>query len=336
MNILLTGGTGYIGSHIALTLIKSGFKVILLDNLANSKKSVLDSLENICGLRPPFVRGDVRDVSKLEAVFSKYHIDGVIHLAGLKAVGESVAKPITYYDNNIVGTISLVKAMSKMPMKTLIFSSSATVYGDPKYLPIDENHLRLPRSPYGRSKLQIEDILADVAKSDSSWRIACLRYFNPVGAHDSGLIGESPNEIPNNLVPYIAQVADGRLPYLKVFGNDYNTRDGTGVRDYIHVMDLAEGHIAALDFLQHHAGWHAINLGTGIGYSVLEMVNTFERVSGKTIPYLINERRAGDVDSCYAGVDKAHDYLGWSASRTIEDMCSSIWRFQLNNRLDNF
>jgi UDP-glucose 4-epimerase len=269
----------------------------------------------------------VRDTDKLEGALKAYKIDAVIHFAGLKAVGESVEKPIDYYDNNVTGTISLLKAMRAADVKTLVFSSSATVYGDPQYLPLDEAHPTSATNPYGRSKLQIEEILADVATSDGSWRIACLRYFNPVGAHDSGLIGEDPNDIPNNLMPYIAQVASGRLPKLNVFGDDYDTKDGTGVRDYIHVMDLAEGHNAALDFLEHETGWHAINLGTGTGYSVLEMVKAFEAASKRSVSYKIAPRRAGDIASCYAKADKAKQQLAWQAARTLEDMCTSTWKF---------
>jgi len=329
-NVLLTGGMGYIGSHTAVELAEAGHEVVLYDNLCNSKISVLDRLETITGKRFPFVEGDVRDAAKLEETLKAYRIDAVNHFAGLKAVGESVEKPIEYYDNNIVGTVSLLKAMRAADVKTLVFSSSATVYGDPQYLPLDESHPTSATNPYGRSKLHIEEMLADIAKSDASWRIACLRYFNPVGANDSGLIGEDPNDIPNNLMPYIAQVASGKLPKLNVFGNDYDTPDGTGVRDYIHVMDLAEGHSAALCFLENHAGWHAINLGTGTGYSVLKMVQAFETASQKSVPYVIAPRRSGDIASCYAKADKAKEQLGWKAKRTLEDMCASTWKFQSN------
>jgi UDP-glucose 4-epimerase len=328
--VLLTGGMGYIGSHTAVVLTEAGHEVVLYDNLCNSKVSVLDRLETIIWKRLPFIEGDVRDTDKVEGVLKAHKIDAVIHFAGLKAVGESVEKPIDYYDNNVTGTISLLKAMRAAEVKTLVFSSSATVYGDPQYLPLDEAHPTSATNPYGRSKLQIEEILADVAKSDTSWHIACLRYFNPVGAHDSGLIGEDPNDIPNNLMPYIAQVASGKLPKLNVFSDDYDTKDGTGVRDYIHVMDLAEGHNAALDFLEHETGWHAINLGTGTGYSVLEMIKAFEAASGQSVPYQIAPRRAGDIASCYAKADKARQKLGWLATRTLEDMCASAWQFQSN------
>jgi UDP-glucose 4-epimerase len=315
--VLLTGGMGYIGSHTAVVLTEAGHEVVLYDNLCNSKTSVLDRLETIIGKRLPFIEGDVRDTDKVEGVLKAHKIDAVIHFAGLKAVGESVEKPIDYYDNNVTGTISLLKAMRAAVVKTLVFSSSATVYGDPQYLPLDEAHPTSATNPYGRSKLQIEEILADVAKSDTSWRIACLRYFNPVGAHDSGLIGEDPNDIPNNLMPYIAQVVGGKLPKLNVFGDNYDTKDGTGVRDYIHVMDLAEGHNVALDFLEQETGWHAINLGTGTGYSVLEMVKAFEAASKHAVPYQIAPRRAGDIASCYAKADKARQTLRWQAKRTL-------------------
>jgi UDP-glucose 4-epimerase len=329
--VLLTGGMGYIGSHTAVVLAEAGHEVVLFDNLCNSKVSVLDRLETIIGKRLPFIEGDVRDADKLEGALKAHKIDAVIHFAGLKAVGESVEKPIDYYDNNVTGTISLLKAMRAADVKTLVFSSSATVYGDPQYLPLDEAHPTSATNPYGRSKLQIEEILADVAKSDTSWRIACLRYFNPVGAHDSGLIGEDPNEIPNNLMPYIAQVASGKLPKLNVFGDDYDTIDGTGVRDYIHVMDLADGHSAALDFLEQETGWYAINLGTGTGYSVLEMVKAFEAASKRSVPYQIAPRRAGDIATCYAKVDKAKQQLGWEAMRSLQEMCASSWKFQKTN-----
>jgi UDP-glucose 4-epimerase len=326
--VLLTGGMGYIGSHTAVVLAEAGHEVVLYDNLCNSKVSVLDRLESIIGKRLAFIEGDVRDTDKVEGVLKTHKIDAVIHFAGLKAVGESVEKPIDYYDNNVTGTISLLKAMRAADVKTLVFSSSATVYGDPQYLPLDEAHPTSATNPYGRSKLQIEEILADIAKSDTIWSIACLRYFNPVGAHDSGLIGEDPSDVPNNLMPYIAQVAGGKLPKLNVFGDDYDTKDGTGVRDYIHVMDIAEGHKAALDFLEHETGWHAINLGTGTGYSVLEMVKVFEAASGQSVPYQIAPRRAGDISSCYAKANKAKQKLGWQAARTLEDMCASAWNFQ--------
>ena len=331
MNILLTGGMGYIGSHTSVVLAEAGHEVVLYDNLCNSKHTVLDQLETITGKRLTFIEGDVRDTSKLEQTLNDHRINAVIHFAGLKAVGESVEKPIDYYENNVTGTISLLKAMRSANIKTLVFSSSATVYGNPQYLPLDEEHPTSATNPYGRSKLQIEEVLADLSKSDPGWSIVCLRYFNPVGAHDSGLIGEDPNDIPNNLMPYIAQVASGKLPHLNIFGDDYNTKDGTGVRDYIHVMDLAEGHKSALDFLSNHTGWHAINLGTGTGYSVLEMVQAFERVSGKNIPYRITNRRAGDVATCYAKVDHCNQLLDCRAKRDLDEMCRSTWCFHHAN-----
>jgi len=326
--ILLTGGMGYIGSHTAIALIEAGYEVVLYDNLSNSKYSVLSRLEIITGVKLQFIEGDVRDNTKLEQTLSNHKIDAVIHFAGLKALGESVERPIDYYENNISGTISLLKAMSALSIRTLIFSSSATVYGNPEYLPLDEQHPTHATNPYGRSKLQIEEILADVAKSDSSWKIACLRYFNPVGAHDSNLVGEDPNDVPNNLMPYISSVAAGSMPHLNVYGNNYATPDGTGVRDYIHVMDLAQGHTSALHYLKHQAGFHLFNLGTGKGFSVLEMIKAFERASGKSIPYQIRARRPGDVAKCYAKVDKASTEMNWKASKTLQDMCSSTWSFQ--------
>jgi UDP-glucose 4-epimerase len=320
---------GYIGSHTAVVLAKAGQQVVLYDNLCNSKRSVFDRLEKIAGPRFSFIEGDVRDSTKLKNILTSYQINAVFHFAGLKAVAESVEKPIEYYDNNVNGTISVLKAMCSTNVKTLVFSSSATVYGEPQYLPLDEKHPTNATSPYGRSKLQVEEILADTAKSDANWRIACLRYFNPVGAHKSGLIGEAPNDIPNNLMPYIVQVASGERPRLNIFGNDYNTKDGTGVRDYIHVMNLAEGHKAALVFLGQNTGWHAINLGTGTGHTVLEMVQAFKGVSGQNVPYQIVKRRAGDVAIYYAKVDKAHKQLSWQAEHSLEEMCASTWNFYL-------
>ncbi len=329
MNVLLTGGTGYIGCHTAVALTQANHQVVLYDNLCNSHLDVVDRLQTITQQRLPFVQGDVRDTPLLIKTLQEHHITAVIHFAGLKAVGESVEMPIAYYDNNVSGSISLLLAMQATGIKTLVFSSSATVYGDPRYLPLDESHPTSVTNPYGRSKLHIEDMLADVAQSDAQWRIARLRYFNPVGAHDSGLIGEDPNGIPNNLMPYIARVAAGKLPYLNVFGNDYPTPDGTGVRDYIHVTDLASGHLAALQALSLSTQpLHTFNLGTGQGYSVLEMVKAFEAASGKKVPYHIAPRRAGDIASCYAQAAKAATELKWKASRTLDDMCVSTWKFQ--------
>lgn len=331
MNILLTGGTGYIGSHTAVVMAEAGHQVVLYDNLCNSSADVVDRLEKITGQRMALVQGDIRDTPLLNDTLQKYKIDAVMHFAGFKAVGESVEKPIEYFDNNVGGTISLIKAMQTNKIKTLVFSSSATVYGDPQYLPIDEEHPTNATNPYGHTKLHIEEMLSDLAKSDGSWRIACLRYFNPVGAHDSGLIGENPNGIPNNLMPYISRVAAGKLPYLNVFGNDYPTPDGTGVRDYIHVMDLADGHLAALKFLEKSAGWQAINLGVGLGSSVLELIKVFEEVTESLVPFNIVNRRAGDVASCYAKASKARTILNWEAKRTLNEMCASSWSFQLTN-----
>jgi UDP-glucose 4-epimerase len=329
MNLLLTGGTGYIASHAAVVLAADGHEIVLYDNLCNSSQDVVERLELIAKQRMTFVKGDVRNTGLLIQSLEEHAIDAVIHFAGLKAVGDSVEKPIEYYANNIQGMISLLQAMQSSKVKTLVFSSSATVYGDPQYLPIDENHPTSATNPYGRCKLHIEEILADIANSDNSWRIICLRYFNPVGAHHSGLIGEDAKGIPNNLMPYIAGVASGKYPYLRIFGSDYPTPDGTGVRDYIHVMDLAEGHLAALDYLGNKTGWNAINLGTGRGYSVLEMVKAFEQVAEQSIAYQMADRRCGDIATCYAKVDTAAKELGWKARRGLEDMCQTTWNFIL-------
>ncbi len=332
MNILLTGGAGYIGSHTAVVLSQAGNEVVLLDNFCNSRKSVLDRLQKILGKELPCVEGDVRDTTLVTKILQDYKIDAVIHFAGLKAVGESVEKPIEYYANNVQGTISLLGAMKFTNVKTLVFSSSATVYGVPQYLPIDEDHPTSATNAYGRSKLHIEEILKDVANSDDEWKIVCLRYFNPVGAHESGLIGEDPNGLPNNLMPSVAQVASGKLPHLSIYGGDYCTVDGTGVRDYIHVMDLAEGHLAALNFLNKRMSLHIFNLGTGRGNSVIEMIKTFENATGKPIPFQIKPRRSGDIASCYAKASMAADDLNWKTSRTLEDMCVSSWNFQKKNK----
>ena len=333
MNVLLTGGTGYIGSHTAVVLVQSGHQVVLYDNLSNSSDAVLQKLSQITGQSIPFIKGDVRDTELLRSTLAAHQIDAVVHFAGLKAVGEAVEKPVDYYANNVQGTISLLQAMQSAQVKTLVFSSSATVYGEPQYLPLDEGHPTSATNPYGRSKLHIEEMLTEVAASDPALRIACLRYFNPVGAHESGLIGETPNGVPNNLMPYIAQLAAGQRTELSVFGADYPTADGTGVRDYIHVMDLAEGHAAALGFLSVTTGWHAINLGTGKGYSVLDMIRAFEEASGQQVPYKIVARRAGDAAACYADPHKAGESLSWRAIRTLDDMCASTWRFQQSERL---
>ena len=330
MKVLLTGGTGYIGSHAAVALLDAGPEVILYDNLSNSQRDVVDRVARISNKPVDFVQGDIRDTELLVQVMQQHGVEAVMHFAGLKAVGESVQKPVEYYANNVQGTISLLQAMQRCKVFTMVFSSSATVYGDPQYLPLDEEHPTSATNPYGRTKLHIEEMLREVAQSDPAWRFVCLRYFNPVGAHASALIGEKPNGIPNNLMPYIAQVAHGQRTHLNVFGNDYDTPDGTGVRDYIHVVDLAGGHLAALDYAQQHAGWHAINLGTGQGNSVLEMVQAFAKASGQQIPYEIMPRRSGDVAACYARTDKAEQALGWKATRTLQDMCESTWRWQKN------
>ena len=329
MNILLTGGTGYIGSHVATALISAGHQVVCFDNLANSDAAVIERLEAITGTAVPLVVGDIRDGDALRGAMADHDVEAVIHFAGLKAVGESVAEPMKYYDNNVRGTLSLVQAMADCGVKTMVFSSSATVYGQPQYLPLDENHPTSATNPYGRTKLMIEEMLADIATSDPEWRIATLRYFNPVGAHDSGLIGENPNGIPNNLMPFISRVAAGRLNELSVFGSDYDTPDGTGVRDYIHVVDLADGHVAALDAIVRAApGLSTWNLGTGQGYSVLDMVRAFERVNGVSIPYRLAPRRDGDVASCYASPERAAHELGWTAQRDLDAMCASSWSFE--------
>jgi len=328
MNILLTGGAGYIGSHTAMVLMQAGYSVVIYDNLSNSSKTAILNLEKILGAAVAFVEGDIRNSSLLKATIRNHKIDAVIHLAGLKAVGESVRLPIEYYENNVQGTISLLRAMAAEKVVDLIFSSSATVYGDPQYLPMDENHPLAPINPYGRTKLQIEQILEDVAISNSDWKIINLRYFNPAGAHESGLLGENPRDVPNNLMPYIAQVATGQLSQLQVFGDDYPTEDGTGVRDFIHVMDLAEGHLAALSYLARASGFEAFNLGTGMGYSVLQMISAFEKASKKMIPYAVVNRRPGDIASCYATAKKANTDLNWKANRTLAEMCSSGWEFQ--------
>ena len=334
MKILLTGGLGYIGSHTAAVLLAGGHELVIVDNLVNAKVEVKDRLETIAQKPIVFIEADVRDTEQLTHTLKHHAIEAVIHFAGLKAVGESVVKPVDYYDNNVTGTISLLKAMQAAAVtQTLVFSSSATVYGEPQYLPLDEAHPTSATNPYGRSKLHIEEMLKDLSFSDPQWRIACLRYFNPVGAHPSGLIGEDPNDTPNNLMPFIARVAAGQLPELRVFGSDYDTVDGTGVRDYIHVMDLAAGHQAALQFLVQERGCHAINLGTGQGFSVLQMIAAFEAASGQSISYKIAARRPGDVASCFAQADKARALLGWTAQRTLEDMCASTWHFQQNQKM---
>lgn len=330
MRILLTGGAGFIGSHTAVEMTQSGHEVIIYDNLCNSDTSALDRLEKILGRRLPFEEGDIRDYDRMCEVLSKYKIEAVVHFAGLKAVGESCEKPLEYFDNNINGTLVLLRAMKSLGIKRIIFSSSATVYGMPQYLPLDEKHPLSVTNPYGRTKLQVEEILSDLCSSDPEWSAVCLRYFNPIGAHESGLIGENPRGIPNNLLPYVARVAAGQLKSLQVFGDDYDTPDGTGVRDYIHVVDLAKGHVLATQYAFKHTGWIAINLGTGIGYSVLDIVKAYEKACGKPVPYKIVARRPGDVASNWADPKLAKELLGWQAHYTLQDMCEHSWNFQKN------
>lgn len=334
MNILLTGGAGYIGSHAAVALSDAGHDVILLDNFCNSRVSVLSQLQKIVGKRLPCVIGDVRDISLVTKTLREYRISAVMHFAGLKSVGESTESPIEYYSNNVQGTINLLKAMKFVGINSLVFSSSATVYGQPIYLPIDELHPLGATNPYGRSKLQIEEILRDIVASDPSWGVMCLRYFNPVGAHKSGLIGENPAGVPNNLVPYVAQVASKTRSAVYVFGDDYPTPDGTGIRDYIHVMDLVEAHAKALDFVAGNPGWRVFNLGTGRGYSVIEVIKAFEEASTQKIHYQVVPRRQGDIPVCYANCDEAKTTLDWIASRSLNEMCSSAWKFQRLNNAD--
>ncbi|AMG13298.1 UDP-glucose 4-epimerase GalE [Vibrio vulnificus] len=331
MNILVTGGSGYIGSHTCIQMIEAGMTPIILDNLYNSKLLVLDRIEQVTGVRPAFYQGDIRDSEILQHVFAQHDIQGVIHFAGLKAVGESVEKPLMYYDNNVSGTLNLVREMDKAGVKSLIFSSSATVYGDPASVPIREDFPTSATNPYGRSKLMVEECLTDFHKANHDWSITLLRYFNPVGAHESGLLGEDPQGIPNNLLPFVAQVAVGRREKLGVFGDDYPTPDGTGVRDYIHVIDLADGHLAALNKVGQQAGLHIFNLGTGQGNSVLEMVAAFEKAAQRPIPYEIKPRRAGDIAECWADPTYAEQVLGWKATRSLETMVVDTWRWQSNN-----
>lgn len=328
--ILVTGGAGYIGSHCCLELLQAGYSVIVLDNLSNSSSEALKRVESITNKSILFVEGDIRDTVLLDNLFKQHTIDAVIHFAGLKAVGESVSDPMAYYDNNVLGSLRLLQSMQKADIKRIVFSSSATVYGDPESVPIQEHFRLSTTNPYGSSKLHIEQMLRDIAISDKDWRIAILRYFNPVGAHKSGLIGEDPADIPNNLMPFIAQVAVGKREKLSVFGGDYPTKDGTGVRDYIHVVDLAKGHLAALNALKQHS-MITCNLGTGQGYSVLDMVKAFEHASGSTVPYEIVERRAGDIAECYADPLYAKRILAWQAEKNLEAMCQDHWRWQKNN-----
>ena len=328
MKILVTGGLGYIGSHTCVELLNAGYEVVVVDNLCNAKAEVGERVRKITGRDFAFIKADIRDRAAMEAAFGAHKVDAVIHFAGLKAVGESVAQPLRYYDNNVSGSVVLFETMAKFGVRSLVFSSSATVYGDPASVPIREDFPLSATNPYGRSKLMIEDILRDLAKAEPSWRIALLRYFNPVGAHESGLIGEEPNGIPNNLVPYIAQVANGQRDKLSVFGGDYPTPDGTGLRDYIHVVDLAIGHVKTLDRLAKEPGIVTYNLGTGRGNSVLEMIKAFEAASGRPVPYQIVDRRPGDVAKCYADPTRAREELGWTAERDIAQMCADVWRYQ--------
>lgn len=330
MAVLVTGGMGYIGSHTVIKLLEEKKEVIIIDSLVNSKVEVLNHIETITMKRPIFIHGDIRDEKLLEIIFSHHIINSVIHFAGLKAVGESVDQPIKYYDNNIVGTLTLLKVMKKFHCKKMVFSSSATVYGNNPNVPFEESYPLSTTNPYGATKHMIEDILRDVYKSDKEWSIALLRYFNPIGAHESGLVGEDPNDIPNNLLPYVAKVATGELSCLSVFGDDYDTPDGTGVRDYIHVEDLAVGHLKALDYIDALTGIEAFNLGTGKGYSVLEVIKAFEKASQKTIKYKVVNRRDGDIPTCYADANKAKQLLNWQADKNINQMCEDAWRFVFN------
>ncbi|MEX0639007.1 MAG: UDP-glucose 4-epimerase GalE [Balneolaceae bacterium] len=328
MHILVTGGTGYIGSHTVLELLKKGLNVTVIDNLTNSKREALRRVESLSDKKAVFHKIDLLDQESLLHLFRESDFDSVIHFAGLKAVGESVEKPLLYYRNNVAGTINLCRAMSDSGVRKMVFSSSATVYGDPESVPIRENFPLSATNPYGRSKLMIEEILQDLCKSDPDWSVALLRYFNPVGADGSGKIGEDPQGIPNNLMPFISQVAVGKRKKLAVFGRDWPTRDGTGVRDYIHVTDLARGHLAAVRYLEEHSGIETFNLGTGEGYSVLEMIRAFELASGKEIPWEFVERRPGDIAECFADPGKAEHQLGWRAEKSLEEMCRDAWNWQ--------
>lgn len=332
MKVLVTGGMGYIGSHTCIQMIEAGIEPIILDNLGNSKVAVLDCIEALTHVRPVFYQGDIRDEAFLDSIFAEHSISSVIHFAGLKAVGESVAKPLEYYDNNVNGSLVLARSMRKANVKSIVFSSSATVYGDPAIVPITESSpTGATTNPYGRSKYMVEECFSDLFDAENDWSITLLRYFNPVGAHPSGTMGEDPQGIPNNLMPFIAQVAVGRRESLSVFGNDYPTPDGAGVRDYIHVMDLADGHIAALKAVGEKSGLHIYNLGTGKGSSVLEMVEAFSQASGKSVPYTLCPRRAGDIAECWASTEKAEKELGWKATRNVMEMSADTWRWQSNN-----
>lgn len=332
MKILVTGGAGYIGSHTVVELLQAGYEPVVVDNLCNSSRKSLYRVEKITGTSVIFYEADIRDKNALEEIFSREHIEACVHFAGLKAVGESVAKPWEYYENNIYGTLVLLDVMRKYQVKNIVFSSSATVYGNPAFLPITEE---CPKgeitNPYGQTKSMLEQMLTDIYKADHEWNVILLRYFNPIGAHESGWIGENPNGIPNNLMPYITQVAVGKLDHLNVFGDDYDTKDGTGVRDYIHVVDLALGHIRALEKIKENPGLKVYNLGTGEGYSVLDIIKAFEEASGVNIPYVIAPRRAGDIAACYADPSLAEKELGWRAQRGLKEMCADSWRFQKEN-----
>jgi UDP-glucose 4-epimerase len=327
--VLVTGGTGYIGSHCVVALLEAGRDVVIADNLSNSRAEVVDRIERLAGKRPAFERIDLRDAAAVDELFSRYPIDTVVHFAGLKAVGESVAQPLRYYDNNVAGTLRLLEAMQARGVRKMVFSSSCTVYGAPDAVPVAEGAPLRPQSPYGHTKLAVENILRDLAAAESGWRIALLRYFNPIGAHPSALIGEQPGGIPDNLMPYLTQVVAGRLPELRVFGGDYATPDGTGVRDYIHVTDLVQGHLAALDWLERPGdAVLTANLGTGQGYSVLDVVRAFERATGKAVAYRIVARRPGDVAVCYADPGLARSVLNWRAERSLDEMCRDAWNWQ--------
>ena len=330
-SILVTGATGYIGSHACVCLLKAGWRVIALDNLCNSSPRAVLRIQEICGRPMPFHPLDVRDHVAVSRLIQQENISAVIHFAGLKAVGESVTRPLDYFDNNVAGSITLLRALHQQGVRKLVFSSSATVYGDPSQVPVTETAPLSATNPYGRTKLMVEQILDDMSDSDPEWRIATLRYFNPAGAHESGLLGEAPRGVPNNLMPFVAQVAVGRLPCVQVYGDDYPTPDGTGIRDYIHVMDLARGHLAALERLFSNSGSFTVNLGTGQGVSVLEAVAAFERACGKSLPLRIGPRRPGDIAACYASAQRARELLGWQAERSFEQMCADHWRWQCQN-----
>lgn len=331
-SVLLTGGTGYIGSHAAVALVEAGYRIVLLDNLCNSSERVVERIARLTGQAIPFVKADIRETDAVRSALLEHECAAVVHFAGLKAVGESEQAPLLYYQNNVQGTLSLLHAMAGSPARRIVFSSSATVYGAPVYLPFDEKHPTAAINTYGRTKQHVEEMLADLCRSDASWSAVSLRYFNPVGAHASALLGEDPAGIPNNLMPYVAKVASGDLDKLRVFGSDYETRDGTGERDYIHVVDLAEGHLAALRHLDGNAGFHVFNLGTGRAFSVLDMIRTFERVSGRNVLFEMAQRRAGDLPAYWANASRAREVLGWQARRSLEDMCADTWAWEQARR----